>query len=58
VVDKIVNATNSYAENAREKAEEFEHARYWIPVNSTEIWRYVGCLLYIGEHGEKEYREY
>jgi hypothetical protein len=28
VVDKIVNATNSYAENTREKAEEFKHTRY------------------------------
>jgi len=58
VVDIIVNATNSYAENAREKAEIFQTARSWDPVNSTDIWRYFGCLLYMGEHGEKESRVY
>jgi len=58
VVDIIVDATNSYAENAREIAEEFPFARPWKPVNSTDIWRYIGCLLYMGEHIEKKHEEY
>lgn len=37
VVDIIVDATNSYAENAREAAEEFPFARPWKSVNSTDI---------------------
>jgi Transposase IS4 len=58
VVDIIVDATNSYAENAREITEEFLVVRPWKPVNSTGIWRYIGCLLYMGEHIEKKHEEY
>jgi len=58
VVDIIVNATNSYAENARETTEKFSEIRPWKPVNSTDIWRYIGCLLYMGEHIEKKHEEY
>jgi Transposase IS4 len=58
VVDKIVNATNSYAENDRETAETFNHARRWEPVNSTDIWRYIGCLIYMRVHIEKKHEEY
>jgi Transposase IS4 len=29
-----------------------------LPLTSTDIWRYIGCLLYIGEHGKKEFIEY
>jgi Transposase IS4 len=57
-VDITVDATNSYAENARETAEEFYYARHWRSTNSTEIWRYIGCLLYIVEHTEKKHEEY
>jgi Transposase IS4 len=58
VVDIIVNATNSYADNARETMDEFGHARPWEPVNSTDIWRYIGCLIYMGLHIEKRREEY
>jgi Transposase IS4 len=62
IVDTAVNATNSYAENARETAYEiageFRRIRPWKPVNSTDIWRYIGCLLYMGEHIEKKHEEY
>ena len=58
VVDTIVNATNSYADNARETMDEFGHARPWEPVNSTDIWRYIGCLIYMGLHIEKRREEY
>jgi Transposase IS4 len=57
VVDIIVDATNSYAENARGIAEEFSCARLWKPVNSTGTWRYITCLLYMGEHTEKKHEE-
>jgi Transposase IS4 len=58
VVDIIVNATNSYAENARETAPKLDCPRDWDPVNSTDIWRYLGCLIYMGLHIEKKYTEY
>ena len=58
VVDIIVEATNSYAENARENAKKLNYTRSWKPVNSTDIWRYIGCLLYMGEHIEKKHEEY
>jgi Transposase IS4 len=58
VIDTIVNATNSYAENARETMDEFGHARSWEPVNSTDIWRYIGCLIYMGLHIEKQREAY
>jgi Transposase IS4 len=58
VVDIIVDATNSYAENERENAENFDYARRWHPVNSTEIWRYIGCLIYMGLHIESQREEY
>jgi Transposase IS4 len=57
VVDLMVNATNSYTENARKITDEYS-ARPWSPVNSTEIWRYIGCLLYMGEHIERERSQY
>jgi hypothetical protein len=50
---KIVTATNSSAENARRNASELPrlycHTRLWKPVKSTDVWRYLGCLLYIGK---------
>jgi Transposase IS4 len=58
VVDIIVDTTNSYAENACKIAEEFPFARPWKPVNSTDIWRYIGCLLYMKKHTEKKHEEY
>jgi Transposase IS4 len=58
VVDTIVNATNSYTENARETINEFGHARPWELVNSIDIWRYIGCLIYMGLHIEKQREAY
>ena len=58
VVDIIVDATNSYAENARETAQIFHNSRHWDPVDSTDIWRYIGCLLYMGLHIERKHEEY
>jgi Transposase IS4 len=51
IMDRIVAATNSYAENARKIDEDTRkmllHSRLWKPVNSAEIWRFIGCLLYM-----------
>jgi Transposase IS4 len=48
IVDRIVAAINSYAQNARETDEESDsYARPWKPVNSTDIWQYIGCLLHM-----------
>jgi Transposase IS4 len=57
VVDLIANATNSYAENTPEILDKFS-ARPWSPVNLTDIWRYIGCLFYIGEYIERERTQY
>jgi Transposase IS4 len=50
IIEKIVAATNSYALKAREIDEELRspYARPWKPVISTDIWRFIGCLLYMG----------
>jgi hypothetical protein len=37
IIDRIVDATNSYAENARETIDNFSCARPWKPINSTDI---------------------
>jgi hypothetical protein len=54
IVDRIVVATNSYAENARKTDEELKkdhpEARPWKPVNSIDIWQFIGCLLYMDVH--------
>jgi Transposase IS4 len=62
IIDKIVEATNSYAVNTRANTSEVLepdlHARPWKPVNSTDIWRYIGCLLYMGSHIERKHEEH
>jgi Transposase IS4 len=58
IIDRIVIATNSYAENARKDEELLPHARRWIPVNSTDIWRFVGCLLHMGYHKLSNHEDY
>jgi Transposase IS4 len=58
VIDIIIRATNSYTANAREETDISEYTRQWKPVNSTDIWRYIGYLLYMGEHSEKEHTVY
>jgi Transposase IS4 len=60
IVDHIMPATNSYAKRVRKKAaespEQIRRLRPWKPVNSTDIWRYIGCLLYMGNLQKKETR--
>jgi hypothetical protein len=34
------------------------YIRPWILVNSTDIWRYIGCLLYIGLYVEARRKEH
>ena len=58
IVDKIVAATNSYAESARKIEEPLPYARPWKPVNSTDIWRFIGCLLYMGYHRIANHEEH
>jgi hypothetical protein len=60
IVDIIVEATNSYALNAHEITEEDLdlQTRPWKPVNLTEIWRYISCLLYIEYHKKGRHEEY
>ena len=60
VVDIIVANTNSYAENHREAATaaNTSYSRPWHPTRASEIWRYIGCLFYMGLHIEKERAEY
>jgi Transposase IS4 len=62
IIDQIVTATNSYAVNAR-NTEDFEeelkiYARSWKPVDSADIWRFIGCLLYMGAHKEAKHEEH
>jgi Transposase IS4 len=58
MVATIVIATNSYAENARQTLTLRKHARYWKSVCSTDIWRYLGCLVYMGFAGETKLANY
>jgi Transposase IS4 len=58
IVEEIVLATNSYAENAQKKEDPELHIRPWISVNSIDIWRYIGCLLYMGLHVEARRKEH
>jgi Transposase IS4 len=58
MVDIIVLATNAYAENRRQNRQERKYTRNWKPVNSIDIWRYLGCLLYMEEKAESEHAKY
>jgi hypothetical protein len=58
VVDIIVANTNSYADNKRETESSEIRARPWRPIINTEIWRYFGCLFYMGLHTEAERASY
>jgi Transposase IS4 len=49
MVDLIVYATNAYASRKREIETEV-HLREWTSTNSIDIWRYLGCLIYIEIH--------
>ena len=63
IIDRIVESTNSYAENIRntnfdeEEDSEF-FVRPWKPVNVIDIWRYIGCLLYMGYHRLSKHKEH
>jgi Transposase IS4 len=62
IINDIMTATNSYAARVRKKALEsssrIRPLRSWNPVDSTDIWRYIGCLLYIGNHIEKRHKDH
>jgi Transposase IS4 len=58
IIEAIVQATNSYAQTARETDQELPFARAWLSVNSTDIWRYIGCLLYMRYHRKNRYKEH
>jgi Transposase IS4 len=62
IIGRIVAATNSYAINAQNKQDLDEelksYARLWKSVNSIEIWRFIGYLLYIGVHKEVRHEEH
>jgi Transposase IS4 len=62
IIDKIIEVMNSYAKNARETNQDEEDldsvVRSWKPVNLTEIWWYIGCLLYMGYHKEVKHEEH
>ena len=63
IIDRIVESTNSYAKNARETnpidEDDFEQStRRWKSVNATEIWRYIGCLFYMGYNRLSKHEEH
>jgi Transposase IS4 len=58
IIDRIIAATNSYAENTQKNEEPYPHARSWNPINSTDIWRFIGCLLYMGYHQIANHEEH
>lgn len=63
IVDEIVVTTNSYTGNflqlnSAELADLNINVRAWKLVNSTDIWRYIGCLLHMGVHKESKCDEH
>jgi Transposase IS4 len=58
IIDIIVNATNSYATNARTNTPILSRPRSWKPVNSIDIYRYLGCLVHMGIHINRKYEEH
>ena len=59
MVDTIVRAINSYAQRMRQiNRPERKYTEKWIPVNLTHIWRYLGCILYMGQHSESKFAVY
>ena len=57
-----MTVTNSYAEMARkyddDTREQLKRPRPQKPVNSTDIWRFIDCLLYMGVHIEKNHEDH
>jgi Transposase IS4 len=58
VVNRIVAAINAYAERQRGLDEITLFSRQWKDTTQAEIWRYIGCLVYIGMHIEREHAVY
>ena len=60
IVKIIVANTNSYADDHREAADSANtpRSRPWRPTRASEMWRYIGCLIYMGIHIEKERGDY
>lgn len=58
IVDQIVESTNSYAADAESRAALIPNLdsslpsdrRLWKPVCAVDIWRYLGCRIYMGQH--------
>jgi hypothetical protein len=60
IINIIVANTNSYAENKREASDTYlyHETRPWKPAANWEIWRYLGCLFYMGLHIEPRRDDY
>ena len=58
VVDTIVAATNSYAERKKAAEEHTVRARPWKNTTFAEVIRYIGCLVYMGMHIERQHESY
>jgi Transposase IS4 len=62
IISRIVAATNSHAERVRGADPIFSDPdsciRRWKPVNATDIWRFIGVLLYMGAHIEKRHEDH
>ena len=60
IIDIIVANTNSYADNDREVADSRNTtiSRPWRPTRASEMWRYIGALIYMGLHIELEREAY
>jgi hypothetical protein len=58
IVDIIVLTINVYTAGRRRNRNERKGTRDWKSVNLTDIWRYLGCLLYIGETIKSQYSVY
>jgi Transposase IS4 len=52
IVDEI------FLQNSAKLADPDINVRSWKLVNSTDIWRYIGCLLYMGVHKESKCDEH
>ena len=59
IIEEIIEATNSYAQNAQINDEDSDsHTWIWKTVNSTDIWRYIEYLLYMEYHKKERHKEH
>jgi hypothetical protein len=49
---------NRNAAYSQHNQQERKYIRFWAPINSIDIWRYIGCLLYMEEAIERKYTKY